>query len=228
MTRASHDVLLSWGLSQHPSSVQSIPAPPPLNFPFPPPPLRPPHPFFFKSNPRIRHHTPQPKLIPIRMVRPLMLLILNIQPHDPPIRVLTPHDPSLNPNKHLTPPHPVRVQPRAPRLQVRARPHTPRDGVPALLRGGLGGRVAHLDEQLGGGVEEHLGEEGVLRGEVVELGLRGEGEDGGVEVVGCGDGVAGEFEVIDAVEGRGLAGRGWHGEEDVKRGGVLLSPDGVL
>ena len=53
---------------------------------------------------------------------------------------------------------------------------------------------------------EHLGEELVVGGVVVVLREGGEGEDLRVEVVGLSDGVAGELEVVDAVEGLGHAG----------------------
>jgi hypothetical protein len=48
----------------------------------------------------------------------------------------------------------------------------------------LGGVVAAFDDEVAGGVVEHLGKESVGGGVVVEVGERSEGNDGGVEVVG--------------------------------------------
>ena len=99
--------------------------------------------------------------------------------------------------------HAVLVEPRRPLLKVLARPHTPRDGVPALLRLGLFGHIAHLDDQILRLVHEHLGEQLVVAREMVEMRQRLEGENFGVEVVGFAERKAGEFEVVDALEGAG-------------------------
>lgn len=138
------------------------------------------------------------------MIRPLMVLIFHIQPDDPPIWVLTTHHPSLNAREDPAPLHTANIQPRSLLLEILPRAYSPRDGIPALLRVSFGGVVSHFHDELRGLVHEHHGEELVLWRVAVVLREGLEGEDFGVEGVGLLEGVAGEFQEVDAVEG------GWH------------------
>src|ERR1700761_7818752 len=91
------------------------------------------------------------------MIRPLMRLILHIQPDDSSIRVLAPHNPSFDTQKNLAPFHAVGVKPRTPLLKVVPRTYTPCDGIPASLGSSLLWHIANFDYQLGRLVCEHLG-----------------------------------------------------------------------
>lgn len=152
-------------------------------------------------NLRIRLHDPQPKVILVGIVGPLVLLVVDVEPDDLAIRVSTRHDPTLDAGERPAPAYGVGVEPRAPRPEIRPLAHAPRDGIPAALRPRLLGRVPYLDEEVGGRVREHVREEPVVRREVVVLWQRREGEDARVEFHGFGEGLRGQFEVVDAVEG---------------------------
>ena len=129
-----------------------------------------------------------------------MLLILHIQPHNAPIRILARHHPAFNPDKDPTMLDLMPIEPLRPLLEILPGSYAVGDRISALLRCGLVWYVTELEDQLRGVVLAHLGEEFVVGGEVVVLGQGREGEDGGVEVVGLFDGGAGELEVVDAVE----------------------------
>lgn len=136
------------------------------------------------------------------MIRPLMLLVLHIQPHNPPIGILTAHNPPFDARKDATVAHTVLFEPPAPFLQVAACAHAPGDGIPAALRGGLLWIVARLDDQVRRLVYEHLRKEFVLWGEVVVMRRVGEGENCRVEDECALERGNGEFEVVDAPERR--------------------------
>ena len=162
---------------------------------------------YFLSHPlpalnlRIRLHDPQPKVILVGMIGPLVLLVVDVEPDDPTVGVLTRHDPALDAGECPAPAYGVGVEPHAPLLEIRPLAHAPRDGIPAALRPRLLGRVPHLDDEAGGRVREHTREEPVIRREVVVLWQGCEGEDARVEVHGFGEGLRGKFEMVDAVEG---------------------------
>jgi hypothetical protein len=53
---------------------------------------------------------------------------------------VTTHHPPLNAREDPAPLHTANIQPRSPRLEIFPHAYSPVDGVPALLRGGLGGQ----------------------------------------------------------------------------------------
>ena len=137
---------------------------------------------------RIRLHRPQPIHILIWMIRPLMFLLINIQPHNTPVGIFTPHDPPLYAKEYPTMRDTLGIEPLCPLLQIYFRAHAIRDGIPALLCDGLARDVARFDDEVRGSVLAHFGKELVVWGEVVVLGQGGEREDSGVEGVGLDDG----------------------------------------
>ena len=137
------------------------------------------------------------------MIRPLVLLVA-VEPHLPPIRVLASQHPSLYPRQHSAPFDLAVIHPCSPVVQVPFRRHSPCDGIPSSLGSCLFGRVADFDEQLGRGVLEHDGEELVLGSVVVVVREVDHWEDIGVEVEGLEEVGAGEFQVVDAVEAGGF------------------------
>ena len=139
------------------------------------------------------------------MIRPLVLLIVDIKPHDPSIRILTSHHPALDASENTTMLDPMGIKPIGPLPQILPLAHPPRDGIPTLLRGRLLRHIAEFNDQFGGTMLAHFGKQFVVRRKVVVLWQWSEWEDIGIEVVCLFDGKTGQFQMVDAVE------RGRHG-----------------